>query len=243
MKIFNSAVSDGTAYETDTSGIYTAGIDMPFNAGSKSLSRNDNIWHSRIECHGESQAEAEELRDAVLAAIKPSTTNVAAREVVPTTGAMAVRRSSEPVTNIGQLLEALAVGWKEGARNRRLIAGIGGQFVRTPESGFSYPYYRPGDRDLLVDSGTYSMTGFIQHEAGSTFPGMFRTDAADDDAWRSAELTAHGYRIAKLGVLDFDHSAPAIKACPFFCPPLHNFAHRPQISQDRLAITDSGENA
>jgi len=60
--------SDGEAYESNTSeGIWTAGIDFPHPRLT--------TWHSRIECHGESKKEAEELRDATLAALRPEPTS------------------------------------------------------------------------------------------------------------------------------------------------------------------------
>lgn len=75
MKQFKDAFSDGDAYESnDSGGIYTAGISMGFREKSKYTGSMDKTWMSRIECHGESKEDAEELRDAVLAAIKLLTT-------------------------------------------------------------------------------------------------------------------------------------------------------------------------
>lgn len=70
MKKIEGAVSDGEAYESNQSeGIYTAGIDLPFRPESIFSRSMDKVWSSRIECHGESKEDAEELRDAVLALI------------------------------------------------------------------------------------------------------------------------------------------------------------------------------
>lgn len=76
MKQFKDTFSDGDAYESNYSeGIYTAGISMGFHENSHFAGSMDKTWSSRIECHGESKEDAEKLRDAVLAAIKPPTTN------------------------------------------------------------------------------------------------------------------------------------------------------------------------
>ena len=75
MKIIE-ATSDGDAYESnEAEGIWTAGISMPHKPESHFRNSMDNIWSSKIEYHGESKQDAEELRDAILAAIKPSITN------------------------------------------------------------------------------------------------------------------------------------------------------------------------
>jgi len=64
------ATSDGDAYESnDVEGIWTAGISLPFGPESIFSRSKDPIWYSRIECHGESKEDAEELRDAVLTAV------------------------------------------------------------------------------------------------------------------------------------------------------------------------------
>lgn len=64
------ATSDGDAYESNESeGIWTAGINLPFRPESIFSRSKDSVWHSRIECHGESKEDAEELRDAVLTAV------------------------------------------------------------------------------------------------------------------------------------------------------------------------------
>lgn len=60
-------VSDGDAYESnEAEGIWTAGIDMPFKSESIFNRSMEKVWHSRIECHGESKEDAEALRDLVL---------------------------------------------------------------------------------------------------------------------------------------------------------------------------------
>ena len=70
MKKIEGAASDGEAYESnDVEGIWTAGINLPFRPGSIYSRSMDPVWNSRIECHGESKEDAEELRDAVLEAI------------------------------------------------------------------------------------------------------------------------------------------------------------------------------
>ena len=57
-------ISDGEAYASDTTeSIWTAGIDHPNHA-------KFGHWSSRIECHGATKEEAEELRDFVLEASK-----------------------------------------------------------------------------------------------------------------------------------------------------------------------------
>ena len=64
------ATSDGDAYESNESeGIWTAGINLPFRPESIFSRSMDPVWNSRIECHGESKEDAEELRDAVLTAV------------------------------------------------------------------------------------------------------------------------------------------------------------------------------
>lgn len=76
MKQFKDVFSDGDAYESDDSeGIWTADISMPHKPESLFRNSMDNIWSSKIECHGESQQDAEGLSDAILAAIKLSIMN------------------------------------------------------------------------------------------------------------------------------------------------------------------------
>lgn len=70
MKKIERATSDGIAFESnDVEGIWTAGINLPFRPESIFSRSMNEVWHSRIECHGESKEDAEELRDAVLALI------------------------------------------------------------------------------------------------------------------------------------------------------------------------------
>lgn len=107
------------------------------------------------------------------------------------------------ITNVGQLFEALAEGWEQDSLdNRILIAGDYGQFVRVP-APFEYPFHKRWRRDISVESGNYSMRGFIRFETRRLFPGLFNVSAADDGAWIAAELTMEGFAIASAGVLPF----------------------------------------
>jgi hypothetical protein len=138
----------------------------------------------------------------------------------------------QPVTNIGELLHALAVGWQEGGckRNRFLIAGDGGQFIRTPESSFGRyhrNYYETWDGDIMVES-TYRMTGFIQFECKYMFPNMFKRYQDDQHTYLTAELTREGFEYASKGVIDIDLSNDFLKRCKFFNP-----AYR-DVTQKRL---------
>lgn len=62
--------SDEDAYESNVcEGIWTAGINAPH--------RGHGTWDDQIECHGESKEAAEQLRDAVLAALQAQPASVA----------------------------------------------------------------------------------------------------------------------------------------------------------------------
>lgn len=130
----------------------------------------------------------------------------------------------QPITNIAQMMEALAVGWAEGSpNNRALIAAedpyntryVGYQFIRMPENRYTYPFDRMSPGDIPVDSAYYRLRGFIKFEARDQFRGLFEVDGADDQVWWRAKLTARGAEIARAGLLlDF----ASLRDTPFFAP-------------------------
>lgn len=138
------------------------------------------------------------------------------------TGALARQSSGAPITNVAQMMEALAVGWSEGSpNNRALIATedpynqrqIGYQFIQMPENCYNFARMSAGD--IPVDSGYYRMRGFIKFEARDQFRGLFEVDGADDQVWWRAKLTARGVEVARAGLLlDF----ASLRDTPFFSP-------------------------
>lgn len=130
-------------------------------------------------------------------------------------------RSAGEIANVVALFEALAVGWAEGSgRNRYLLAGDGGQFVRVDPCNFPHTFYKPSSGDIRVavrDHG-YNMRGFIQHDADILYPGMFETTRAEDGAWWMAWLTADGFRFAQAPVFDVARLHRDIANCSFFNP-------------------------
>lgn len=125
-------------------------------------------------------------------------------------------RKINSVTNIAELFDALALDWKDGSpANRFLLAGDDGQFIRIPENKWTTPYYRKGEGDIPVESGSYSMRGFIKFESQSLFRDMFNVDSCDQGSWFSAKLTKLGYEAAVSGILSFSLFHPDIKRCKF----------------------------
>jgi hypothetical protein len=134
--------------------------------------------------------------------------------------------SARAVTNIGELFAALAVGWQsESPDNRLLIAGEGGQFIRVGPRRYLGEYFKPWPGDIVVDSGSYSMRGFIRFEIYSDFRELFTTNHAGDHVWYSAALTARGFELAQAGLLPelsrLDH--------PFFNPAITDVASDLQL--------------
>jgi len=128
-------------------------------------------------------------------------------------------REPEPIRNIAQLFDALAVGWVEGGPNRTLIASRHyGSFVRPPPHHSTHPAYRQAPGDIPVESGNYHMAGLIKFEANYLFPGLLKTESAEDDFFHMAWLTAAGYEAAKAGLLSFDVSHPDIARSAFLNP-------------------------
>lgn len=141
-------------------------------------------------------------------------------EVTNRTGTVATS-VARAVTNIGDLFAALAVGWQAGSGdNRLLIAGEGGQFIRVGPRRYLGEYFKPWPGDIAVDSGAYSMRGFIRFEIISDFRELFDTNHADDHVWYSAVLTQRGFELAQAGLLPelsrLDH--------PFFNPAITDVA-------------------
>jgi hypothetical protein len=125
-------------------------------------------------------------------------------------------RASAVVTNFGELLEALAVGWAN-PNTRRVLLGLdnGKGLIRTGYIGM--PFFRePGDIDC--DTGSYRPRGFIRFEAAREFRGMFEIGHADDGAWYSARLTQQGYVMASNGVIDLPTKSRDFMTSSFFNP-------------------------
>jgi hypothetical protein len=137
-------------------------------------------------------------------------------------------KPAAPITNIVQMMEALAVGWVEGSGdNRALIAFedpyntryLGYQFIRMPENRYNFDRMSPGD--IPVDSGYYRLRGFIKFEARDQFRGLFEVDGADDQVWWRARLTARGAEVARAGLLlDF----ASLRDTQFFAPATSDIA-------------------
>lgn len=125
----------------------------------------------------------------------------------------------EPITNIVSLFEAMAVGWGSG-RNRYLLAGDGGQFVRVDPHNFPHHFYNPTPDDIpvVVLNHGYDMRGFIQFEARDLYRGMFETERDDQGVYLIARLTAKGFRFAQAPVFDVHRLHRDIANCSFFNP-------------------------
>jgi hypothetical protein len=146
-----------------------------------------------------------------------------------------------PIDNIAKLFDALAASYESGARNRFLIAGIGGQFIRTPESGRVYPFYEPGFRDIPVLSAPYDMKGFLQFDANILFRGMFSISRADDGVWLAGELTDAGYEYARAGVFDYNHDHPDISVIRFLSPSVRAITKEPALPQPPTPLPESAK--
>lgn len=161
-----------------------------------------------------------------------------AKDIVRRTQLAAGSGQRQAVTNIGQLMEALAVGWVAGSYdNRRVMAGDYGQFVRVDPRRYLHPFYKAWPGDIAIDSGSYRMAGFVRLEAPTVFRGLFKTDRAGDGVWHSAELTQHGYDLAIAGVLD---DFKGLTNHPFFAPDLSDIQTASAINlsdSPRLAAT------
>lgn len=146
----------------------------------------------------------------------------------------------QPITNIAQMMEALAVGWVEGSHNNRALIAIedryntrrdGYQFIQMPEN--RYNFERMAQGDIPVDSGYYRLRGFIKFEAQMQFKGLFQVDGADDQVWWRARLTARGAELARSGVLlDFK----GLRDTPFFNPELSGIDAEKAISMNKPMI-------
>lgn len=138
-----------------------------------------------------------------------------------------VAQPMEVVRNIAELLTALAVDWHVPGHRRTLCAWPGKSFVRASTG------------DIPVDSGPYSLNGFIRFETQYMFPGMFETESSEDGEFRSASLTARGVEFAELGVLDYHRWGKEVRSCAFFCPPTSEIHQDQRLSArlNQLGIT------
>lgn len=75
--IWKGIKSGGNETVISDCGVHTADIDLP----NPRPGRKDSVWMGKIQCHGSTEAEAIELRDAVLHAIESQ------REAQPTQSA------------------------------------------------------------------------------------------------------------------------------------------------------------
>lgn len=129
------------------------------------------------------------------------------------------------ITNITQMMEALAVGWVDGAHDNRALIALedpynqryrGHQFIQMSKNRYNFD--RMSDGDIPVDSGYCRLRGFIKFEARDQFRGLFDVDGADDQVWWRARLTARGAELARAGVmLDFE----SLRNIPFFNPSMN----------------------
>lgn len=91
-----------------------------------------------------------------------------------------------------------------------------------------------------MNSGAYSLKGFIRFEAPGMFRGLFVTDHADDYSWCSAELTELGVNYASAGVLDFNAKQRDLRWCPFFNPKSSSISVAAlAVAQGSLKLADS----
>lgn len=148
------------------------------------------------------------------------------------------RQNKTIISNIGQLLEQLCVGWVEGGRdNRMLIAGDGGSFIRVRPRHYGHCYYKPNNDDIAIDSGSYMLTGFIKFEIPSAFREFFTTERASDGVWASATLTKRGFELASIGLLDLKGLE---KLHPFFGPMMRDIDPDKAIELHKMAIGMEG---
>ena len=143
------------------------------------------------------------------------------------------------VANISELFDALAVGWVENPeyRNRFIAAGRGVQFVRVPEGGYVFPFHKIRGNDIPIESGAYSMRGFVKFETNYLFPGFFKTNCNEEDDTFSAELTKAGYEFSKLGIVDFDFTQKCFRHSSFFNPPSLEIIKDAQLADRGIEIT------
>ena len=138
------------------------------------------------------------------------------------------------ITNIGQMLEQLSVGWVDGSPdNRMLIAGEGGQFIRVRPRHYGHCYFKPNVDDIAIDSGSYMLSGFIKFEIPAAFRELFVTARASDGAWASATLTKRGFEMASVGLLDL---TGLDKLHPFFGPDMRDIEVEKAISMYKPAL-------
>lgn len=137
-------------------------------------------------------------------------------------------------------MEALAVGWVEGAHNNRALIAtedpyntrrVDYQFIQMPENRYNFERMAPGD--IPVDSGYYSLRGFIKFESRMQFKGLFEVDGADDGVWWRARLSARGAELARSGLLlDFE----CLRDTPFFNPDMTRIDADKAIGMNRPMI-------
>lgn len=135
--------------------------------------------------------------------------------------------SPSKVTNIGELFDALAVGWVEGSPDNRILIATdrNRQFIKLPAIRGRHLYADMVDGDIPVESGGYRMRGFIKFESKFMFRDMFECeDAGGDNVTWIAKLTRLGYEAAISGVMTFNIDIPDIKRCSFFNPESRNIA-------------------
>lgn len=140
-----------------------------------------------------------------------------------------------PITNITELFAALAVGWDDKTTPKRfIIAGEGGQFVRTPESGWPHCFYKMQSQDIRIDSGGYVIRGFVLYETRILYPGMF--DTRLEDVYVTAHLTLKGFEFARSGINDVVGVHPDVDRCAFFNPAAQVITKDPALAGARPAV-------
>lgn len=160
---------------------------------------------------------------------------------IESTGALA-ERQLRAVTNVGELLAALAVGWTEDVQTRRkLIAGgyPREQFIRIP-GPMPYPRLKKHPDDIPAITAPYSLAGFLQFEVDSMFRGLFEVtcerDSGTGESWWTGSLTAKGFEIASAGLLEFDMSHPDIQRAAFFNPAVRRLVDDRALGHSPLSI-------
>lgn len=152
-----------------------------------------------------------------------------------------VNKGPSIVTNIGELFEALAIGWEEGShKNRYVFGGEKVQFVCVSGEHIYPPHARIREGDIPIETLSYRMQGFIKFEAKYLFKGLFEARYSDyDDAGR-AWLTPEGFRISKAGLIDFDFAHHRdFKHCEFFNPSVKAIAQDLMLMHRLVEIVDN----